>query len=479
MLTRKVKAYIVIVSTLALGVTVLGSLHLHHWDWQNLTIWAIVCLFSELLWLQTISGQGTVSMASTLNMAVIFLIGWEKSLWVIGASTLFANLAIQKKEWYKAVFNVAQSILAAASAGLVFHLAGGTVLLPEAGLSGAAQIAHFLSRFSDARMILPFVASGIVYHLVNTFLVSGVIALNSRQSLFGTWKSNYGYGTELTSSAALLLLSPLVVLSYGSISFTGIILFFLPLLFIRDASQRYIQLHKAQNALIRTERMVAKGEMAAEIGHELNNYLAAISGRAQMILMYVPADGDPRLRKSAEIIYENTANMANLTAGLMGAAHKETKLRPSLINELVVKTVEFVRPQNKYDNIRFQIDLDDSIPTGDLDPAQMQQVLLNLFSNAADALNEAGTKDKVIRIASRFDPQRHQVVLEVTDNGPGMPAEVASRVFEPTYTTKEKGHGFGLSTSFRIIENHRGRISVESEVGTGTTFTVQVPLQAA
>jgi signal transduction histidine kinase len=475
-ISRKVQLYIGVITTAAMFFVVIGSVDAQLWDWQNLTIWALVCVLSELLWLPTISNQATVSMASTFNLAVIYLLGWERSVWVIAASTLFANLAIQKKEWYKAIFNVGQSVLTGAVAGMVFRLSGGAVLLPEAAGSGAEQIASFLSRFNNVELIVPFLASGFVYHIMNTFLVAGVIALNAREPVIATWRQNYGYMTEIVSSIALMFLAPLVVLSYGAVSFTGIILFFVPLIFIRDASQRYIQLQKAQDTLIRSERMVAKGEMAAEIGHELNNYLVAISGRAQMILMYVQPDADPRLRKAAEIIYENTQNMANLTAGLMGAAHKETQKRPSELNELIMKTVEFVRPQNKYDDVRFILDLDQAIPSSDLDPGQVQQVLINLFSNAADALHDVSRNDRTIRVTTHFEPQKNMIVMIVSDNGPGMTPEVASRIFEPTFTTKEKGHGFGLSTSYRIVENHSGKITVDTEPGRGATFTIQLPL---
>lgn len=474
---------------------VAGSGQAAAWDWQNLTIWAVVCVLSELLWLPTISGQATVSMASTFNLAVIYLLGWERSLWIVASSTLFANLAIQKKEWYKAIFNVGQSVLAAALAGMVFQWTGGTSLLPEATGSGAAQIAAFLSRFNNIQLIIPFLASGTIYHITNTFLVAGVISLSSRQKLFTAWKHNYGYKAELVSSMALLFLAPQVVLSYGAASFTGIVLFFVPLVFIRDSSLRYIELQKAQDSMVRSERMVAKGEMAAEIGHELNNYLAAMSGRAQMILMILGANADPKLRKCAEIIYENMAKMASLTAGLMGAAHNEPRKCPSRLNDLVTKTVDFVRPQNKFDGIRFQLDLDDRIPTSDMDPGQIQQVLLNLFSNAADAIEEArlagesGTddaasanfvRDKVIKVTTLFEPQKNSVVMTVSDNGPGMSPQVAGRIFEPTFTTKANGHGFGLSTSYRIIVmSHRGKISVDTDPGRGATFTVQLPLDAA
>lgn len=478
-LQRNVRVYITGITVLAGLAFVAGSPHAAAWDWQRLTLWSLVCVLAELLWLQTISGQGTVSMASTFNLAVIYLLGWEKAIWVVGASTLFANLAIQKKEWYKALFNLSQSVLATAAAGLVFQFTGGAVLLPDSAASGAAEIAAFLSRFNDARLIVPFLFSMAVFHLLNTFLVAAVIALVNNTGVLDAWKRNYGYSEEIVSSLALLFLSPLVVISYGAVSFLGIVLFFVPLVFVRDATMRYIQLQKAQDTLIRTERMAAKGEMAAEIGHELNNYLAAISGRAQMILMSVPGDAEPRLVKSAQIIYENTANMAALTAGLMSAAHKETQRRPSRLNDLIQKTIEFVRPQNRFDGIRFDLDLDDAIPVSSIDPGQIQQVLLNLFTNAADALKEAGAEDKVIHVETRHDPERGHAVITVNDNGCGMTSDVAARIFEPTFTTKEKGHGFGLSTSYRIIENHHGRISVESRPGEGATFTVQLPLKAA
>lgn len=90
------------------------------------------------------------------------------------------------------------------------------------------------------------------------------------------------------------------------------------------------------------------------------------------------------------------------------------------MNDVVRKTVEFVRPQNKFDDITFETQLDDAIPVAQLDPPQIQQVLLNLFMNAADAMNDAGVADKTITVISHLDATRQQVILTVTDNGPGM-----------------------------------------------------------
>lgn len=476
---RSTILYIAIIAALAAGLLIAGCLRVPHWHWGELLLWTAACGLAEFLWLQTISGQGTVSMASTFNLAVVFLFGWESSLWITAISTLVANVAVQRKEWYKAAFNVSQSIVTMAAAGLVFAACGGHPLLPPGGITSVTRVAEFATRFNDIRLFLPFLACGFVYQLVNTFLVSGVIGLASERPVLLVWRQNYGYVTEIVSSLALLALSPLVVLAYGVSNLAGLVLFFVPLFLIKEASQRYIDLQKAQDSLIQSERMAAQGVMAAEIGHELNNYLTAISGRAQLIMMKAPLDGDSRLRAAAEIIFENTANMAVLTKGLMDAARRETQPRPAQLNDVVRKTVEFVRPQNKFDDITFETQLDDAIPVAQLDPPQIQQVLLNLFMNAADAMNDAGVADKTITVISHLDATRQQVILTVTDNGPGMTGEISGRIFEPTFTTKKYGHGFGLSTSFRIIENHSGRIAVTSKPGEGATFTVNLPLKKA
>lgn len=476
---RSIVAYIVFVTLVAVGLIVLGTVRIHHWGWMDLLLWTAACGLAEFLWLQTISGQGTVSMASTFNLAALFLLGWENSLWVVAASTLVANVLVQKKEWYKALFNVSQSVVTMGVAGLAFAVCGGHELLPAGSAADTTRVAQFATRFNDARLFVPFLMAGVVYQFANTLLVSGVLALLTEEKLLAVWRRNYGYPTEIVSSLALLFLSPLVVLAYGVSSLVGLVLFFVPLFLIKEASQRYIELEKAQDSMIQSERMAAQGVMAAEIAHELNNYLTAISGRAQLILMKTPPDADQRLRQAAQVIFETTASMSALTRGLMDAARRETQRRPASLNDIVTNTIEFVRPQNKFDNVEFEVRLDATLPLIQLDPPQIQQVLLNLIVNAAEAMNDAGTAEKRIVIHTRLNPQQQTVLLTVSDSGPGMTSEIAARIFEPTVTTKKYGHGFGLSTSFRIIQNHEGRIRVQTKPGEGATFIVDLPLKAA
>jgi signal transduction histidine kinase len=142
----------------------------------------------------------------------------------------------------------------------------------------------------------------------------------------------------------------------------------------------------------------------------------------------------------------------------------------------VNRSIEFVRAQNRYDAIEWELNLCEPAPELRADPGQLQQVLLNLFMNAADAMNADGNgRRKVIGVSSESDTRARELRLVVTDTGPGIPASNLARIFEPHFTTKPHGHGFGLSTSYRIITNHGGRVVAESPPGSGARFTVTLP----
>jgi signal transduction histidine kinase len=167
--------------------------------------------------------------------------------------------------------------------------------------------------------------------------------------------------------------------------------------------------------------------------------------------------------------------MGVLVKGLLDFSHKGVRKQPTRLNDLVRRTVEFVVPQNKYERVSFDLDLGADVPEVSLDPGQIQQVLLNLFSNAADAMNAQGKGDPRILVRSRL--RGDEVELCVEDTGPGIPPDDIRRIFEPSFTTKPEGHGFGLSTCYRIIQNHGGRIVAENGPRMGARFTVTVPIE--
>jgi signal transduction histidine kinase len=439
-----------------------------HLGFLAITAWIVVSLLAESLWIPTVSGKAMESMASTVDISLLILLGMAPAVWVAAIGFTLANVFISRRVWYKAAFNAGQNVLSIGAAGVAFGALGGRPL----DLDG-----HWT--LSAPAMMLPWAAAIIVYFLTNTLLVSGAVALDSGRSLLRTWREEYLRAHSLLGSAALFFLSPLVVVSYLSIGYFGLIFFFVPLLLIKEAGAKNLALEKAKDELISSERLAAKGEMAAEVAHELNNYLAAISGRAQLLLMNLgSAEGNERLKENARIIFEQASNMGVLVKGLMDFSHKELRKQPTRLNDVVRRTVEFIVPQNKYERVAFDLDLAGDLPELNLDPAQIQQVLLNLFSNAADAMHGVEAKDRriVVHTRTRSDGE---IELVVEDTGPGIPASAMKRLFEPSFTTKPEGHGFGLSTCYRIVQNHGGRIAAENTGRTGARFTVVLPTREA
>jgi len=243
-----------------------------------------------------------------------------------------------------------------------------------------------------------------------------------------------------------------------------------------ESQKRYVELRNAQNLLIHNERMAAKGEMAAEIGHELRNQLAAISGRAQMLLRDSERETFTSVPRHAQIILEQSRRMETLSKGLMDFSSAELRIERLDINGLVQRSMEFVRSQNKFDGVEWDLRLASTVPELRADPGQVQQVLLNLFINAAEAMAEAASSRRIISVTTGLDERAQQVSIVVSDTGPGIPLRHLGKVFEPHFTTKPEGHGFGLSTSYRILANHGGSIAVESPPGQGARFTLKLPL---
>jgi signal transduction histidine kinase len=461
-------ASVVLAAAVLLAVLPLPDLDRH---WLDYVGWTIICLAAEMLWIETVAGEGTESMASAANFATAVLWGTASSMWIVAVSTLAAGTLVHRRPWYRTLFNAGQMVVTMLCAGAMFAVLGGPWrgVVAEPLSEGAAT--------EVLRLAVPYVGLGVIYSLVNRLFVGAAVAWSSGRPYLRVLRTEYFYPELAMNDAALFLLSPLMVIAYQAVGYLGLVLFFIPMLVIRNSYLRYVELRKAQGALIHSERMAAKGEMAAEIGHELSNYLAAISGRAQMLLREV-GEADPAKReRHARIIWEQAANMATLTKGLMDFSNPEVRIQRVDLNQLIQNTVEFVRPQNKYDTVEFEMRLRSDLPPLQADPGQLQQVLLNLFSNAADALADQPVGRRVISVCSEWAEVGRTVRLEVVDTGSGIPPANLSRVFEPAFTTKPGGHGFGLSTSYRIVANHGGRIEAHNEAGKGAKFVIVLPLR--
>jgi two-component system NtrC family sensor kinase len=467
--STRLKVYVALVAIAAASVLLLSPPAGLEQRWPHYVAWAVINVLSETMWLATISGGGTVSMASTANLTTVALWGQAPAMWIGAISTLFAVLFVQRKPPIRALFNASQTTLTLWAAAGIFGVLGGTPTgLDSAALQeGSEQLAF--------RLAPAFLGLFVVYLLVNRLLVGVAVAWSTDRPYFRTLREDFFYTERLLEDAAAFLLSPLMLISFEAIRYVGVVLFYVPLQMLNESARRHLELRSAQHQLIHTERMAAKGEMAAEIGHELRNQLVAISGRAQMLMRDSERQKFEDVNRHAQIILEQSRRMEGLSRGLMDFSRAELHIDRVDVNGLIQKSVEFVRTQNRFDAVEWDLRLGEPSPELRADPGQLQQVLLNLFMNAADAMNEKGGGAKVIGITSSWDDRARMVKLVVTDTGTGIAASNLSRIFEPHFTTKPEGHGFGLSTSYRIITNHGGRITATSPPGQGACFTITLP----
>ena len=244
---------------------------------------------------------------------------------------------------------------------------------------------------------------------------------------------------------------------------------------LQDANRRILE-HQA--AMVRSEKLSSLGRMAAGVAHELRNPLAVISGRAQILLTSLRKDQPPaadQLGRSLVTIEEQTRRAVRIIAGLSTyARERPPEMRVVALPEVVEEALELVKPQVKMDGVEVVTDFDPGLPPIRGNRDQLQQVFINLAVNAVQAMRGGGRLAVGARQGSRM------VTVTVADTGMGIPAENLAKIFDPFFTTKPEGEGTGLGLSIiqGIVQGHGGTVEVTSEVGVGTTFTLQFPALA-
>jgi len=229
-----------------------------------------------------------------------------------------------------------------------------------------------------------------------------------------------------------------------------------------------------QDMMIRLDRYYTRGEMAGDIAHEINNYLAVLMGNLELLPLLLKKGNSEKIDRKMTIMRETVDKIARFANGLMDVPQDETRLEISSLNQLVKNVVVFLKPQNRFDGIEFSTDLAAGIPLIMVDQGQIQQLLVNLIYNAADALKAVEGKKRIeIVTGSEVRGVERLALLEVRDNGAGVAADKVELLFRERFTTKRKGHGIGLITCRRIVENHGGDICYRS--GDGAVFVVSLP----
>ncbi len=256
------------------------------------------------------------------------------------------------------------------------------------------------------------------------------------------------------------------IISYGSERFIQMIL--------RDVTQRREML----DSLVKAERLAAAGTFAAGVAHEVNNPLASISSLVQSLL---PGESDSARRTTLHTILSQITRISGTLKDLVNFARPSTAQRkPIDLNSLITETLRLITYNKRFDGLKIEPSLASDLKPVFADNNEIQQVLLNLLLNAADATQHPGGCLRVI--TENFQPadgdRSPRVLLRIVDNGIGIPKEHLERVFDPFFTTKPAGSGVGLGLSLcqRIILGNRGNIRIDSEVGRGTSVTISLPV---
>jgi PAS domain S-box-containing protein len=246
--------------------------------------------------------------------------------------------------------------------------------------------------------------------------------------------------------------------------------------FITDITERkrvQAQLERQREVLYQNEKLAALGTMAAGIAHEMNNPLGIITTRIEVMLLDAEQQQLPaQVLEDLQVLHRASQRVARIAASLRSfARHTPGDRVPLDLNAVVDESVQLVRKPLAADNVQVVASLDRALPPMLGDATTLHQVLMNLLTNAREAMTAGGH----IRIETSPADRPGWIRLLVADTGPGIPAEEISRIFDPFFTTKRTGTGLGLSVTYGIIQEHGGTVDVQSRPGAGTTFILSFP----
>jgi two-component system NtrC family sensor kinase len=246
---------------------------------------------------------------------------------------------------------------------------------------------------------------------------------------------------------------------------------------LRDVSKRKTlddQSRDLVQQLLQAEKMAALGQTISGVAHELNNPLATILSWAERLSS---RNLDAASRRGVDVILGEAERAARIVRNLLTFARKRQSTRAMMdLNQVVTETLALRAYEQRVSNITVITALASGLPPVFADAHQIQQVLLNLVINAEQAMLSAHGRGSLV-IRTWHDSEQDGVSLEVSDDGPGVPGDVKTKIFDPFFTTKEvgKGTGLGLTVAYAIVQEHGGRIRVESP-GVGASFIVELPV---
>ena len=246
--------------------------------------------------------------------------------------------------------------------------------------------------------------------------------------------------------------------------------------FITDITERKrveAQLQRQREVLYQNEKLAALGTMAAGIAHEMNNPLGIITTRIEVMLLDAEQQHLPReVLEDLQVLHRASQRVARIAASLRSfARHTPGDRVPLDLNAVVEESLQLMQKPLAADNVQVVANLDRTLPPILGDATTLHQVLMNLLTNAREAMPTGGQ----VRLETAPAERPNWIRLLVADTGPGIPTEEISKIFDPFFTTKRAGTGLGLSVSYGIIQEHGGTVDVQSRAGDGTTFIINFP----
>ena len=358
--------------------------------------------------------------------------------------------------------DTARAVIESASEGIILIDPAGRIVLVNAAAEKMFDYARADLLGRPLEVLLPERARGAhVGHRVGYFGEPRVRPMGIGLDLAGRRRDGSEFPVEISLSH--------VVSGEGGVAIA----------FITDITERKRiedQLQRQREVLYQNEKLAALGTMAAGIAHEINNPLGIITARIEVMLLDAEQQAlPPQVLEDLQVLHRASQRVARIAAGLRSfARHSPSDRVPLDLNSVVDESVQLLQKPLAADNVEIVTRLDRTLPPIRGDASALHQVLMNLLTNAREAMPGGGQ----IRLQTERAARAGWIRLVVSDTGTGIPAEDISRIFDPFFTTKRTGTGLGLSVSYGIIQEHGGTVDVQSQPGAGTSFILGFPAAA-
>lgn len=291
------------------------------------------------------------------------------------------------------------------------------------------------------------------------------VPVKRADSLLGVLMVGFPDDTSIVKGADLKLLS---------ISASQLALSLENLELLEETQMAYARLKKLQDETIQLEKMATRGEMSAEIGHELNNFLGVVTGNLSLLDFQLQKGNYNELGKYVQAMTDNIEKIKKFTSDLMELTPISSKKDTLYFDKLLGEVIDYLKPQRRFQGVNIRLlPIEHPIPF-EADGVHIQQFLYNLFNNAADATMDRQKRNITARC--ELNPDGETFSFHISDTGAGIKPELLTKLFNEKFTTKESGHGFGLVVCKRIVDSHDGKISIDSTPDVGTTIRIDFPL---